>query len=38
LLLKGRCFWATAGGSMEPGEDFPAAARREVLEDSASTA
>ncbi|TJZ97814.1 NUDIX hydrolase [Actinacidiphila oryziradicis] len=32
------CFWATAGGSLELEEDFPAAARREVLEDSASTA
>lgn len=26
-------FWCTPGGALDPGEDFPAAARRELLEE-----
>ncbi len=29
-----RVFWATPGGALEPGEDFAAAARRELFEET----
>ncbi|MBV2366205.1 NUDIX hydrolase [Streptomonospora nanhaiensis] len=33
IVDRGRVFWATPGGSLEPGEDEEAAARREVAEE-----